>query len=370
MKKILYLIGHLKPGGAETLVKDYALNLDKNKFEVIIITVEQSYNSTYEQILLENNIRIYFLGDCTKNSKKKDMVSRGLDKLKRIMFFKKIVRNEKPDIIHTHLATNEYVSFINTSEIKLYHTIHSEVSVAFREEEKIRRLATSYCVNKKKMTLITINRKMYEDASQLFNTDNCITLHNGIDLERFKSVTEDVLGLKEKYNIPPNSFIIGHVGRFEEVKNHLFLIEIFKKILEEKSNSILLLVGNGRMKDKVKQKVLNYNLEENVIFIETSNKIEELMKVMDVFVFPSKHEGFGLVLLEAQATNIKCVASDTIPQVVNQTNLISFLSLSSEVSEWRDEILKPRPKEVFDYGLQSFDIKQIIKKLENIYLST
>ena len=67
MKKIVHLIGHLKSGGAETLVKDYALHLDKGKFEVIIVTIEHHYDTIYEKILKENNIKIIFLGDITPN---------------------------------------------------------------------------------------------------------------------------------------------------------------------------------------------------------------------------------------------------------------------------------------------------------------
>lgn len=369
MKKVLHLIGHLKSGGAETLVKDYALNLDKNKFEVVIVTVEHHYDTIYEKILLENDIKIIFLGDITPVNDQRNVLQRGLDKLKRILYFNKIIKAEKPDIIHTHLATNDYISLIDTSEIKLYHTIHSEVSVAFRKEKKIHKLMTSFCINYRNMTLITINKKMYKDAITLFNTDNCIVLNNGIDIGRFNSIDNSLVNIKNDFNIPSNDFVIGHVGRFEEVKNHKFLINVFKRILEIQKRSILVLIGDGNKRDEIREMVYSYGIEDKVLFIGTTNRIPELMKTMDVFVFPSKHEGFGLVLIEAQAANVKCVISDTIPDEVEQTNLITSLNLSAPIDDWCNEILKPKPKNVIDHGLQKFDIKYIVKELERIYLT-
>lgn len=369
MKKVLHLIGHLKPGGAETLVKDYALHLDKNKFKVIIVTIERHYNTVYEKILMENNIKLIFLGDITPNSHTKTTVQRGLDKLKRLSLLKEVIKNEKPDIIHTHLVTNDYISFINTSKIKLYHTIHSEVSVAFRKENFFHKFITAFCIKYKNMTLITINKKMYKDAINLFKTDNCIILHNGVNIEKFKYTENSMTKIKKDFNIPADNFIVGHVGRFEEVKNHKFLIKIFRKIQKIQPNSILILIGDGNKQDEIKEMVHTYGLEENILFIGTTNRIPELMKIMDTFVLPSKYEGFGLVLIEAQAANIKCVISDTIPKEVEQTNLITSLSLDARIDDWCEEIMKPKPEAIVDYGLGRFDIKYIVKELEQIYLS-
>lgn len=135
-----------------------------------------------------------------------------------------------------------------------------------------------------------------------------------------------------------NEFVIGHVGRFAYQKNHEFLIEVFREIAMEDSFVKLLLVGIGELEDKIKATVREYNLEDKVIYTGKREDVGGLMQAMDIFAFPSRFEGFGIVLIEAQAAGLKCLASKQIPEKARITDNIEFLELDKKI--WIDSILK------------------------------
>jgi len=173
------------------------------------------------------------------------------------------------------------------------------------------------------------------------------------------------LGIKDE-------FVIGHVGRFAFQKNHDFLIEVFKEIVKINDNVKLLLIGIGELEDTIKDKVNNLGLKDKVIFTGKREDINCLMQAMDLFAFPSRFEGFGIVLIEAQAAGLKCIVSEEIPPIAFLTENIEALSF--DVFLWRDKILKymagyPRKNmtEILEdkgFGMNGH-VKKIGKILEN-----
>lgn len=136
-----------------------------------------------------------------------------------------------------------------------------------------------------------------------------------------------------------NSIVIGHIGRFMEAKNHLFLLDIFKKLLEKDPSIKLLLVGDGELRKLIEKRAKREGIYENITFAGIRNDIDTMLHSMDVFVFPSLYEGLGLVLLEAQASGIPCVVSEAIqPEAEVGLNLISALSLEDGAEVWADKI--------------------------------
>lgn len=135
-----------------------------------------------------------------------------------------------------------------------------------------------------------------------------------------------------------NEYVVGHVGRFAYQKNHGFLIEVFREIVREDSHVRLLLVGIGELEDKIKAKIREYNLENKVIYTGKRDDVGGLMQAMDIFAFPSRFEGFGIVLIEAQASGLKCIVSKKIPEKARITDNIEFLELDKKI--WADSILK------------------------------
>lgn len=202
-------------------------------------------------------------------------------------------------------------------------------------------------------------------------------LPNAINYEAFletdnkqkaKKVREE-LGLN-------NSLVIGHIGRFIEPKNHLFLLDIMGCVLKEEPAAKLLLVGDGDEKEKIIEKAKNMGIEKSIVFAGLRSDIPVMLQCMDAFVFPSHYEGLGLVLLEAQASGVPCLVSEAIQQEADLgLGLISTKSLQGSAQEWAHEILKrPGKKAIHPSELsrafkeKEYTISNSINKLSTIYL--
>lgn len=159
----------------------------------------------------------------------------------------------------------------------------------------------------------------------------------GVTLEQYRYNAEVRKRYRAELGIG-SEFVIGHVGRFAYQKNHEFLIEVFREIVRKDSHVRLLLVGIGELEDKIKAKVREYSLEDKVIYTGKREDVGGLMQAMDIFAFPSRFEGFGIVLIEAQAAGLKCLTSKNIPEKARITDNIEFLELDAKI--WVNSILK------------------------------
>ncbi|MED1604055.1 glycosyltransferase family 1 protein [Cytobacillus kochii] len=137
-----------------------------------------------------------------------------------------------------------------------------------------------------------------------------------------------------------DSFVIGHIGRFNYQKNHDFIIDIFQSISDKRKDAVLIFAGDGDLMPQIKKKVHKLGLEQQVKFLGVREDIPSLLQSLDVFLFPSHFEGLPVVLIEAQAAGLSCLVSDTITAEVNLTNRVTFMSLSRKASEWADKLLQ------------------------------
>ena len=193
-----------------------------------------------------------------------------------------------------------------------------------------------------------------------------------LNIERFRGLYNDadkILRLKKKLSLPEESFVLGHIGRFTEQKNHAMLIQIFKNFLSLRPNSHLILLGEGDCQDAIKGIVHRSGLNNNVHFLGNQNAVEKFLALMDVFIFPSKWEGLGLVVVEAQAAGIPTIASTAVPpDAIICKELVERLPLSTRPEEWAETILALRGKGDVDKAFEQvreskFSIKNNIKEL-------
>lgn len=170
-----------------------------------------------------------------------------------------------------------------------------------------------------------------------------------------------------------NEFTIGHVGRFNQPKNHPFLIDIFAALLRKEPNAVLLLVGGGEGMSKMQEKAQELGIAEHVHFLEVRSDVADLMQAMDVFVFPSLYEGLGIALIEAQAAGLPCVVSDIIPHEAYLTDLVDSESLSAPAGKWAEKIVAkrafPRTDRRSEIAAHGFDITTEAVKLQEFYLN-
>lgn len=216
-----------------------------------------------------------------------------------------------------------------------------------------------------------------KDAGEwIFGRDNFIVLNNAIDVNKY---SYEIL-IREEYRRKlgiSNKFVVGHIGLFDEGKNHDFILDIFKEIHLKKQNSMLLLIsGSDTIPSKIQEKIKNLALNDCIQILLKRSDISNLLQAMDVFVFPSKWEGLGLSLIEAQASALPCIASTEVPIESKVTDYVKFLSLQDDSKVWAEKILeadvdvrKKRKNEVIEKIINAgYDIKKNSHILKEIYM--
>ncbi|MEK2470423.1 glycosyltransferase [Tetragenococcus halophilus] len=196
-------------------------------------------------------------------------------------------------------------------------------------------------------------------------------INNGIDIERFSYNEGTRHSLRKELGLE-GKFVLGHVGRFSDEKNHKFLIETFFRITQIYPRSILLLIGEGSLKPNIENKITELKLTENVIFLGLRDDVNQVMQAMDSFVLPSLFEGLGIVAIEAQAAGLPCYVSKGVPKEVDITDLITYISLNKSPEHWAQEIVKKKDsssRSLYSKTIKSknYDIVDTVKKLENFY---
>ena len=175
--------------------------------------------------------------------------------------------------------------------------------------------------------------------------DRVRILKNGIDAKAFAFYALERKRTREALNLH-DAFVVGHVGHFSYQKNHDFLLDVFAEILRRRPKAKLLLVGEGGGKAAIQKKAKDLNLSDKVIFYGATENVPPLLWAMDAFVFPSRFEGCGNALLEAQAAGLPCFASiDVIPEAVAVTPLLHWISLSESPAVWAETVLSQSPAE-------------------------
>lgn len=368
--KVMQVIHGLNTGGAETLVKEYALKLDKRKFEVVVLCFERLNNTPYEQLLEKNDIKVIYISDYQKFYKKSGLIFKIFNYFQKYLLVKRFIHKEKPDVLHTHLLINSYIKFAKPIKTtKIFHTVHSEPNVLWNFNNKNARKdynAALYLVKKYNMRFICLHEKMKNEINKIFNVNNSLVLNNGIDFSKFDNASSKDK-VRKMLNIPNSYFVLGHVGRFSEVKNHKFIVDVFKELYINNNNSFLLLVGSGAEKKLIEKKLNELKLSNNYLILENRLDIADILNAMDVFIFPSLFEGLGIALIEAQKAKLPCFVSNNIPESAIISNLVTTLSLDLSPKEWAKKMINYKYLKKIEINDEKWDMNKIIKELEIIY---
>lgn len=274
----------------------------------------------------------------------------------------------QPIAFHVHLEVLHLVKPVSKAlrGVKLVYTCHTEPSIMIGGKETAGYKAASCLLINNNMQMIALHPDMANEINGLFGISNTTVINNGINIQRFLDIHIDVAEYRRSIGIPEDAFVVGHVGRFHRVKNHRFFIDVFDLLVKKQPKSHLLLIGTGELQGEIEKQLKENNLSEKATILTHRTDIPELMRVMDVFVFPSLYEGLGIVLIEAQIVGLKYVISSAIPKHSIISNRVSVLDLNVAKNDWQDLILTPS-KEVYSCNYSQWDINHIVRKLENIY---
>ena len=200
----------------------------------------------------------------------------------------------------------------------------------------------------------------------------CNILLNGINLEDYcfdKSKREKI---RQDLNINADDFVMVHVGRFAKQKNHEFLVKILEQFNKKNKKWKMIFVGIGPLQDEIIEKIDNLGLSDHVSFLGNRNDVNDILSCSDSFVFPSLHEGLGIVVIEAQANGLPCIVSDAVPKEADlHLGLLHTLSLSDSVDYWVECISRycneNRLLTQDQINNNCYNIKTIAKSMQNFY---
>ncbi len=196
---------------------------------------------------------------------------------------------------------------------------------------------------------------------------------NGIDLKQYKFDEEVLKRVRKELNCE-DSLLIGHVGRFTEVKNHKKVIEIFSEIFKLDPKAKLLLIGDGELKEKVKKQVSSMGLENQVIFLGETDQVDDYYQAMDLLLLPSLYEGLCVVSIEAQANGLPVVMSNKLSPETYATDNAYAIDIKESAENWAYKILNDIPicrdedsgEQLYNKG---FDTLKVMDKIQNILLN-
>ena len=211
---------------------------------------------------------------------------------------------------------------------------------------------------------------------------------NAIDVDKFKfnkEVREQIryeLGIKDK-------FVIGHVGRFSHMKNHKYMLQILEqciKIEKEKRlpETVLMFLGDGELKEEMMEQAVAMGISSRVLFMGNKRDVYRYYQAMDYFLLPSLYEGLPGTAVEAQASGLKGIMSDSVTAEAVVTDLIQMRSIKEEPKIWAEEIMRASQKQIEDscgdeevrrssyaevVKQASFDVKEQAKRMQEFYLT-
>lgn len=318
MIRILHVVTYMGRGGLETMLMNYYRHMDRSKVQFDFL-VHRDFEADYDAEILRLGGHIYHLSMFNPLSVK---YHKELD-----AFFKE----HRYDVVHSHL---DCLSAYPLAYAKKYG-VRIRIAHAHNKNQDHNWKYIIKVVSKPFMPLFATNLfACSEEAGRwMFGKHTFMVLNNAIDAKLYRCISTEMNMEKEKSDIK-DTFIIGHVGRFAPQKNHSFLIEVFKKLVEIEPDSKLLLVGSGDGMGLIKTRVRDYQLEDRVIFLGSRGDVPKILQSLDVFVFPSLYEGLGIAAVEAQAAGVPCVLSDQVPEECKVTKNVKFLSLEDSPETW------------------------------------
>ncbi len=359
MIRVLHVVTDMNRGGLETLLMNYYRHI--NRAEIQFDFLVHRYNRTaYDDEIESLGGKIYRLPRLNPFS---IIYKRSLAE-----FFK---THPEYQIVHAHLDCMSSVVLKAAKECGVGVRIaHSHSSSQDKNLKYPLKLFFRHFIPKYATHLLACGELA---GKWMFGNASFTILNNAIDSAKYTASPEKRKEMRNSLGIKENEFVLGHVGRFSPVKNHDFIIDILAA-LQKEIKAKLILIGSGELKKTIVNKVKRSGLTDKVIFTGLRDDVPDLLQAMDAFVFPSIYEGFGIAVIEAQASGLLCFISDGVPVECNVTGLVHQMDLRAGASAWaeaiistmHDDIRRSYRKEICDAG---YDINDNSERLTIFYKS-
>ncbi|MDN4526731.1 glycosyltransferase family 1 protein [Fictibacillus fluitans] len=335
IKRVLHIVSSMDRGGAETLIMNVYRNIDRTKVQFDFVT-HNSLKGEYDDEIKSLGGFIYSIPSLGSSGP--------------FMYIKnlvRIMRDHRYVAIHAHTdyqsgfpALAARLSGIK-KRISHSHSTGWPRGKSIKERIALKLLQSTIKASANQYCSCSIEAARFLYGEHSLKRNKVSILKNGIDLKPFESLNrkESRSSVIQELQLTADVKILGHVGRFSASKNQAFILNILEQLVREDKKWVVLFIGNGPLQKEVEEKAEKMNLLSNIKFLGVRTDVSRLMNAMDVFLFPSKFEGFGIAALEAQCAGTPCVLSDAVPRSTEMgMGLVSYLNLNAEISSWTQAV--------------------------------
>ena len=362
--RVLQIIGLVCGGGVEAVILNYYKHIDRDKVQFDFVVHKDSPVDITETVEAMGG-RVYKVTPYYKNP------------IAFTVEIYKIIRKNRYRIVHSNMNTLSvfplFAAWLAGVPTRILHN-HSTSAPG----ETKRNIAKAIL---KPFAKLFANRKwacsryaaewMY--GKEPVERGEVTIISNAINLAKYAFSEEKRKEVRNEWGVT-DEFVVGHVGRFVFTKNHEFLIDIFAKALPKNPHMILILVGDGPLRQAVEEKVKKAGIADKVKFLGICQNVQDLYNGMDLFVLPSHYEGLPVVGVEAQANGLPILVSNRVTKEMEITSAVEYKKLSDGADSWADRTVKdPWTRKAdleADKKLRAagYDITEAAKALEQRYI--
>jgi len=370
--RILHVVGQMNHGGIETFLMNVYRNVDRNRIQFDFLTFRETRGYFDDEIEALGGKVFYF-----QPINLKKILMGNMDR----SLYNFFIIHPEYKIVHSHMVWSGLI---------LKSAQHAKVSVRIAHShgdytriplgkiavknviKNIMKLsANQYATHR---FACSKNAGQWHFGNKNWHHGNVSVWPNAIDCDKFQYDPQLRKRMRYELGLMDDTFTLIHVGRVNPHKNHMFLIDIFDSLMVKVPNSKLLLIGGDEMDGECQRYAFRKKSAKDILFLGTRSDIKDLLQAGDIFVFPSFNEGFGISVLEAQASGLPCLISNTIPSEVCLTDNIIQLPINEGSNIWVNNILEFKDKERADNYCtlveKGYDIHELCQKLCAFYENT
>jgi len=359
--KIAQVIGMAINGGTESLWMNYYRNIDRTKVQF--------------DFLVESESAIINKNEIERLGGRIILIPSYKNPLKYIKTLTKIFKDNKYDIVHSNMNALSFFTLKAAKKAGIKVRIAHSHSTSNKKEWKkniikniLRPFSKMYATHYFACSELA-GRWLF--GNKLYDNGNVTIIKNAIDIDKFKFDEQYRKNIRKEFNVLEDELLIGNVGRMMPQKNQAFLLDVFAKYHSNNPKSKLMIINDGPLFSELKSKAISLNIKESVIFVGPKSDLFKYYSAFDIFALPSIYEGLGIVLVEAQANGLNCIASSNVPSEADGTGNVKFLQLNE--FDWVEALKTCNiTRHPFDFCKNKlidnkYSIKDVTIELEKIY---
>lgn len=396
--KILHIITRQDKGGSAENTLLTVLGLNKEKYDVTLIKgstlesdmsdEERSANERDLKRALDSGVKIITINELVRRISP-------LNDLKAFFKLFSIIKKGKYNIVHTHTSKagilGRWAAWLCQTPV-IIHTPHGHIFYGYYDKfltwifkviEQITATITDRIIT------LTDREKQEHIDFRIATPQKFITIHSGVETERFLKVTsEDTKRIRKELNIQDDCLVVGTVGRLVEVKGHKYFIQAAHKIINDIQSRFkdimgqaykgikFIIVGDGPLMADLKKDANSLGISDSVIFTGWRNDAPVVMSAFDIFVLPSLNEGMGKVLVEAMLLKKPTIASNVggIPDLIRngENGILTSTASPDDLAKAIFELInsEKRRTKMGNSGrliAEFYSDRAMVEKIESLY---